>query len=194
MFICPSSNVVQDDFGTGGAMNRSGFASGDSWSMSRVSYGITNPYPTVSGVTRGYKWTNDQRQDFAVWADKNPAGSSTYNTPLLSSGLTTGAPATLLVKANSRNHAGVGQNVLYGDGHVEWMLTPRCGVAGDNIYTGGGNNSPTQDSSGNPTDWDVRNPDGTGGNVPSANSSPTGCAPYDASDTIMVPASQWYEN
>jgi prepilin-type processing-associated H-X9-DG protein len=40
-----------------------------------------------------------------------------------------------LSKANSPNHSGAGQNVLYGDGHVEFRKTPYCGVSDDNIYT-----------------------------------------------------------
>jgi hypothetical protein len=36
---------------------------------------------------------------------------------------------------NSRNHDQAGQNVLYGDMHVEFRTTPYCGVDGDNIYT-----------------------------------------------------------
>jgi prepilin-type processing-associated H-X9-DG protein len=38
-------------------------------------------------------------------------------------------------KANSENHERDGQNVLYGDGHVDWTHNPFCGVAADNIYT-----------------------------------------------------------
>ena len=40
--------------------------------------------------------------------------------------------------ANSRNHGQAGQNVLYGDTHVEFVTTPYCGVDGDNIYTAQG--------------------------------------------------------
>jgi prepilin-type processing-associated H-X9-DG protein len=38
---------------------------------------------------------------------------------------------------NSPNHFMDGQNVLYGDGHVEWHDTPNCGHGGDNIWTKG---------------------------------------------------------
>ena len=36
--------------------------------------------------------------------------------------------------ANSTNHDGDGQNVLYGDGHVEFQSNPFVGVQRDNIY------------------------------------------------------------
>jgi prepilin-type processing-associated H-X9-DG protein len=37
---------------------------------------------------------------------------------------------------NSANHEQDGQNVLYGDGHVEFQNNPFCGSQRDNIYTG----------------------------------------------------------
>jgi prepilin-type processing-associated H-X9-DG protein len=36
---------------------------------------------------------------------------------------------------NSRNHEQAGQNVLFVDGHVEWVTKPIVGVDHDNIYT-----------------------------------------------------------
>jgi prepilin-type processing-associated H-X9-DG protein len=38
-------------------------------------------------------------------------------------------------QANSNNHEDDGQNVLYGDGHVEFQKNPFVGVQRDNIYT-----------------------------------------------------------
>jgi len=47
-----------------------------------------------------------------------------------------------MAAANSNNHGGDGQNVLYADGHVDWSPTVYCGsprpISGaprDNIYT-----------------------------------------------------------
>jgi prepilin-type processing-associated H-X9-DG protein len=36
--------------------------------------------------------------------------------------------------ANSPNHDGLGQNVLYADGSVEFRTTPLAGVEDDHIY------------------------------------------------------------
>ena len=36
---------------------------------------------------------------------------------------------------NSGNHAGAGQNVGFGDGHVTWATSPYVGQNGDNIFT-----------------------------------------------------------
>jgi prepilin-type processing-associated H-X9-DG protein len=38
-------------------------------------------------------------------------------------------------QANSNNHDGDGQNVLFGDGHVEFLQNPFVGVQRDNIFT-----------------------------------------------------------
>jgi len=38
-------------------------------------------------------------------------------------------------RGNSNNHDEDGQNVLYGDGHVEWQQNPFVGPNRDNIYT-----------------------------------------------------------
>ena len=52
------------------------------------------------------------------------------------------SPPLKLAAGNSRNHDQAGQNVLYGDWHVEFQATPYCGVEDDkaqgrhdNIYT-----------------------------------------------------------
>ena len=48
-----------------------------------------------------------------------------------------------MAAANSNNHANKGQNVAYGDTHVEFQKTPYCGAhhdstgISDNIYTAG---------------------------------------------------------
>jgi hypothetical protein len=41
---------------------------------------------------------------------------------------------------NSLNHQGDGQNVAFGDAHVEFSRTPACGGNNDNIYNTGSNN------------------------------------------------------
>ncbi len=44
---------------------------------------------------------------------------------------------------NSLNHKSVGQNVLYGDTHVEWSRNNRAGINGDNIFTVGNDTVPS---------------------------------------------------
>jgi prepilin-type processing-associated H-X9-DG protein len=49
-------------------------------------------------------------------------------------------------QANSNNHDGDGQNVLFGDGHVEFLQNPFVGVQRDNIFTRQTTNSQVSDS------------------------------------------------
>ena len=49
---------------------------------------------------------------------------------------------------NSPNHGGDGQNVLFGDGHVEFTGHPYVGVAGDNVYTYGKSGKDHKDAAG----------------------------------------------
>ena len=65
---------------------------------------------------------------------------------------------------NSLNHDGDGQNVLYGDGHVEFQQNPFVGVKRDNIFT--------------------RRAASTGfASAPA----PIGQSPYDADDSVLLP-------
>ena len=38
------------------------------------------------------------------------------------------APPYKMMAANSNNHRNRGQNVLYGDGHVQWQFSVYCGM------------------------------------------------------------------
>ena len=66
-------------------------------------------------------------------------------------------------QANSNNHDEDGQNVLYGDGHVEFQSNPFCGIQRDNIYA-------ARQSGANPflSSGVVR-------------------SPYDANDSVLLP-------
>jgi prepilin-type processing-associated H-X9-DG protein len=52
-------------------------------------------------------------------------------------------------KANSPNHQGAGENVLYGDGHVEFQQNPFCGTKRDCVYTVAGGNATTPTTTSN---------------------------------------------
>jgi hypothetical protein len=75
-------------------------------------------------------------QDLAILADRNPyTRTDLVNQPIVS--------PTDQPEANSLNHRGLGQNVLYLGGEVQWQETPCCGPCGgplrpeglrDNIY------------------------------------------------------------
>ena len=75
-------------------------------------------------------WTNTLNSNFPIVADMNPGGDG-FKT------LTAKSARADLQKGNSTNHGGDGQNVLFGDGHVQFDKTPFCGVQEDNLYTFG---------------------------------------------------------
>ncbi len=103
-------------------------------SIDSLGYSYCNPYPSQAAIDAGFKVNTTLPGAFAVAADINPGGEKLLK-------LKEDSPKEALKDANSPNHGGDGQNVLYGDGHVEWTATPFCGMSRpdtkvrDNIYT-----------------------------------------------------------
>jgi len=133
VFTCPSSNAEKDSFegGSNTALNRSNFSN-----LTRnLSYSYANPFPTTSAIGNGYKLNNSLTPDFTVMADINPGntvnGASTSNAGTVR----TNSSASGMKDGNSNNHGQDGENVLYGDGHVEFQNNPFVGIQRDNIYT-----------------------------------------------------------
>ena len=69
--------------------------------------------------------------EFAVAADINPGTAGTGDNVLHP---TTTSGARNMKFANSDNHDHDGQNVLFGDGHVEFLQNPFVGVKRDQIF------------------------------------------------------------
>jgi prepilin-type processing-associated H-X9-DG protein len=160
VFTCPSSNAEKWDLGGGSntALNWSNWAGRDGI-RKHLSYSYQNPYPDDDAVVRKFVLNNSVSAEFAVAADINP-GTEGDGQNVLAVGTTS---ATRDMKqANSRNHDGDGQNVLYGDGHVEFQSSPFCGVQRDNIYARRAGASGWASS-------DVRN------------------SPYDGNDSVLLP-------
>jgi prepilin-type processing-associated H-X9-DG protein len=133
VFVCPDSNAEKDLFGgaTGAnAMNKTSFTD---W-RKNLSYSLANPYPTKAAVEAGYRWNSTLGAEFAVAGDVNPGVGGGYDV----TAVTENSGAKDMQKANSSNHQGAGENVLYGDGHVEFQQNPFCGTKRDCIYTVGG--------------------------------------------------------
>ena len=103
----------------------------------RLSYSYHLQFRHRSVMQRGYPLTTASEPGMAVLADRNPC--------LRYSGRPWGAgtaadsvgipPGLVAAAANSRNHAGRGQNVAFIDGRVQWAAAPTVGLGGDNIYT-----------------------------------------------------------
>jgi prepilin-type processing-associated H-X9-DG protein len=130
-FICPATGQTHWDF-DGGSNDASYFTNfkGIAALKASLSYSYANPYPSASASLAGYRLNNSLAADFAVAADMNPGSPGLLK-------LTSKSPADDIRAANSLNHSGSGQNVLFGDGHVEFQGTPLCGIECDNIYTAG---------------------------------------------------------
>jgi prepilin-type processing-associated H-X9-DG protein len=133
VFLCPmSTETVRWDFG-GKPQNRVSNFPGPQ----HLGYSFANPYASPAAVAAGFKWDYTLTSDFALAADMNPGPPAVLDVTPQSSRKETAA-------ANSRNHNGEGQNVLYADGHVEFQNTPFCGMQRngppayrDNVYTYG---------------------------------------------------------
>jgi prepilin-type N-terminal cleavage/methylation domain-containing protein len=143
VFVCPTSNAEKDTFGTGGGANAMTKTSFTDW-RKNLSYSLANPYPSQAAVDVGYRWNSTLGAEFAVAADVNPGVGGKYDVTAVDEN----SGARDMQKANSPNHLGAGENVLYGDGHVEFNMNPFCGTKRDCIYTvaGGTPQAPTTTS------------------------------------------------
>jgi prepilin-type N-terminal cleavage/methylation domain-containing protein/prepilin-type processing-associated H-X9-DG protein len=132
VFVCPSSNDEKDTYGTAPGANAQNHGSFSD--KKNFSYSLANPYPTTTAVNAGYRWNSTLGAEFAVAADINPGVGNGYDVSVA----TEASAAKEMQKANSPNHQGAGENVLYGDGHVEFQQNPFCGTKRDCIYTQNG--------------------------------------------------------
>jgi prepilin-type N-terminal cleavage/methylation domain-containing protein/prepilin-type processing-associated H-X9-DG protein len=195
VFICPSSNgtrgfqtsSVQDSNNFGGWGPTSGLNGTTGYSLPDCTYSYACPFPSTTALSQGFKWNNTLASDFALAADVNPGTQS------INSG--TGSPATVNATdppaanssngtgqafGNTANHKNQGENVLYGDGHVEFQTTCWCGAyrtgqnvtVRDNIYTASNKTNPTGVAGDNTAV------------TPTATSSGL---PYDNLDSVLVP-------
>jgi prepilin-type N-terminal cleavage/methylation domain-containing protein/prepilin-type processing-associated H-X9-DG protein len=135
VFVCPSSNATADVYGggTNTALNQIDFTN----VQNNLSYSYAVPYPDTNALGSGYKMVQGLEPTFAVCSDINPgtSGNSGNDNVLAPNTSSSGQSMRL---GNSNNHGKDGQNVLYGDGHVEFQNNPFCGTSRDNIYTRGG--------------------------------------------------------
>jgi prepilin-type processing-associated H-X9-DG protein len=131
VFTCPATAQERWDFGGDDktALNWSNWEGAHGIKL-HLSYSLANPYPDDAAIKSGYKLTTSITAEFAVAADMNPGVVHGSNVLTVMSTATT----SQMKAGNSHNHDEDGQNVLYGDGHVEFQQTPFCGIKRDNIY------------------------------------------------------------
>jgi prepilin-type N-terminal cleavage/methylation domain-containing protein/prepilin-type processing-associated H-X9-DG protein len=130
VFTCPSSNAEKDTYGggTNAAINKSNFSD----LTKNLSYSYQDPYPDATAIGSGFKLNNSISAEFAVGSDINPGTTGTDDNVLYPNNTSS---AKDMKNGNSNNHDGDGQNVLFGDGHVEFLQNPFVGVQRDNIFT-----------------------------------------------------------
>jgi prepilin-type N-terminal cleavage/methylation domain-containing protein/prepilin-type processing-associated H-X9-DG protein len=168
VFICPSSNDEKDVYGAVAGISAQCKVSFTA--AKNLSYSMANPYPDTNGVNNSYKLNATTGAEFAIAGDKNPAGAPNYT------GLTTANELSSqkdMQLANSPNHQGQGENVLYGDGHAEFQQNPFCGSKRDCIYTVSGS------TDGSTTTKRVNPTNGGGSGV---------CWPSWSGDSVLLPA------
>jgi prepilin-type N-terminal cleavage/methylation domain-containing protein/prepilin-type processing-associated H-X9-DG protein len=138
VFTCPSANFEADQYkGNTNSNVHTPQAQANFSATNNLAYSIEPAYgnsATGQAVDQGFKWTVAAwTADMALAADLNPG------TTAPSGGMT---PLTVRSTSsskdqqggNSTNHQRLGQNVLYGDGHVDWNQNQFAGAAGDPIY------------------------------------------------------------
>jgi prepilin-type N-terminal cleavage/methylation domain-containing protein/prepilin-type processing-associated H-X9-DG protein len=135
VFTCPSSNATADVFGggTNTALNQIDFTN----IQNNLSYSYANPYPDTYALGSGYKMVQGLEPTFAVAADINPGTTGNGGNDNVMEPNTSSSGQAMTV-ANSNNHGKQGQNILFGDGHVEFDNNCFSGTDRDNIYTRGG--------------------------------------------------------
>jgi len=132
VMVCPSSNdepcTYQKAATKGNVLNQSNFDD-----TKNLSYSIQVAYPGQPAVDSGFRWTNTLSADYAIAADRNPGASPNSKVTTI----TTTSAQKDIKTGNSLNHQTAGQNVLFGDLHVDFSQTSFCGVQQDNIYGNG---------------------------------------------------------
>jgi prepilin-type N-terminal cleavage/methylation domain-containing protein len=133
VFTCPSSAGEKDTFGggTNTALNHSNFTN----IKKNLSYSYANPFPNSSAQAVGYKLTNSLSPEFALMADINPGTGVTGTSQSPFDSLQPKDAQSKIKLGNSANHDQDGENVLFGDGHVEFTNNPFVGINKDCIYT-----------------------------------------------------------
>jgi len=164
VFGCPSSNAERWDFG-GGANTAQTWSNWDGKEgiKKHLSYSYRNLYSDDAAAkpSSSLKDTLPPESEVAVAADMNPGTFGSCNVLAV----TSTSSAKDMRQANSRNHDGDGQNVLFADGHVEFVPNPFAGVNRDMIYA----------RRAGPTGWassDIRN------------------SPFDMNDSVLLPAEE----
>lgn len=126
LFVCPFSEPERAIVDPADARRRSNFTD----YRANLGYSFAVPYPAEgASMPRPSRLLSKSN---ILAADINPGLAGLDDNVALP---TLRSPSRLQTMANSANHAKDGQNVLYGDGHVDWVTSAFAGPLEDNIYT-----------------------------------------------------------
>jgi len=168
IFGCPSANAEKDTYGSGTgvtSINKTSFSS-----KKNLNYSFANPYPGQTATDGGYKWNNSLSSEFCMAGDINP-GITAPNYDVTQPQDANSSQA-LMKKANSPNHNGNGENLMYGDGHVVFEANAFQGVKRDCVYTNSADDTTTTSKT-NPSMGNAANVPGWYG------------------DSVLIPAADW---
>jgi len=136
-FICPADptspkqaaqSYASPEFAGTGYFQNFG-AVGTEASANTNSYSFAYPWHAAA-TTPGVWWKNTLNASVPIGSDMAPSGISGGDDPTASGGSKL---------SNSKNHGGgLGQNIVFADGHVEFSRTNRVGTSGDNIFCADG--------------------------------------------------------
>jgi hypothetical protein len=142
VFVCPSRNEKFWQFG-GGSHDATDWTNWPDKDVLRhcLNYSLQNPYPTTDAVALGFKYGTILPAEFVLAADINPGSGALLK-------LNVNSKPLEMLAGNSPNHSYEGQNVLFGDGRVQFASNPFVGINRDNIYTFGPSGTPHPDKGG----------------------------------------------
>lgn len=177
VFTCPSANWEADSYKANATIHTPQGQSNFS-TTNNLAYSVEPAYPNSTALNLGFKWTDSAwTADMAMAADLNPpAGNGPNGQPVTKVQSTSSSKAQQ--DANSTNHQRLGQNVLFGDGHVEFSQNMFAGAALDPIFVANDFTNNTPDYTGGTWCHDTPSMTGTGSSLGS---------PHAPKDSFLLP-------